>query len=296
MNNQLIIRNTKQSKTNQFQKNSLERVLNKALIIIFIMFLLFYYINNQCKDQLIANLQKTNLIHELDKTIFKMNEQTFEIQKQILTLTNQQKSLLEVKKVRHKNLLSLQKLFMRLFEKRNTKQRYKIFSETMSTILSANYFERIETISQTKFLSLCYKSSRDELNVNIFHKKCDGLKPTITVIYSKNDFIVSGFTHASWDGNELKQDPNAVLISPSKVYPVLKNKPAINASPNLFPTFGKDDIFVSTTSCYIRGNLNAYDDQRKHDLYYQYNNESKDYFEIQELEVFQMKQTINELI
>lgn len=76
--------------------------------------------------------------------------------------------------------------------------------------------------------------------------------------------ILGGLTHESWEGNRLKYDEKALLFSISllKALRVQDNMPVINASPELLPTFGVDNLHISENEAYVRIHLNSYGRKR----------------------------------
>ena len=89
--------------------------------------------------------------------------------------------------------------------------------------------DRIEHISSKKIkrLDLLYRASENKGSGKIFHEKCDGKMPTITIIHTKNDYIFGGYTEKSWSMKS--QDDNAFCFSINlkKIYPIMKGKIAI---------------------------------------------------------------------
>lgn len=54
---------------------------------------------------------------------------------------------------------------------------------------------------------LLYRASVDGFSAKNFHSKCDGHKPTLTLIRENcNNFIFGGFTSAAWSMNEGKRN------------------------------------------------------------------------------------------
>ena len=56
--------------------------------------------------------------------------------------------------------------------------------------------------SKTMKLSLLFRASRDGDTTSAFHKKVDGISPTLSLIQTKNNnYIFGGFTDHSWDSS-----------------------------------------------------------------------------------------------
>ncbi|XP_028391845.1 E3 ubiquitin-protein ligase TRIM33-like isoform X2 [Dendronephthya gigantea] len=70
-----------------------------------------------------------------------------------------------------------------------------------STILEGNikYAKQlVEWMEDTKFgWQLCYRASRDGWNANVFHRKCDDVAPTLTLVKCGTN-IFGGFSDQSW--------------------------------------------------------------------------------------------------
>ena len=58
----------------------------------------------------------------------------------------------------------------------------------------------IDIIPNCAKLKLIYRGSVSNFSAQEFHKKCDKIKPTITLVKSnKNDKIFGGFTDLDWE-------------------------------------------------------------------------------------------------
>jgi hypothetical protein len=55
---------------------------------------------------------------------------------------------------------------------------------------------------------LKYRASRDGFDSNDFHKKCDGIRNTLTVIKATSGNVFGGFTEKAWDSSgSIVNDP-----------------------------------------------------------------------------------------
>lgn len=297
---QLSIKNDIKTKkrllANQYSNNKSIKALNTALIIMIVILSIVYFSRIQVKDKTIEKLNKTIYLSALNDSICKLHNKVITFENELLSITDELQSTSVFKGILNKKLSSLKQLSQTLIEKKNTKQHYYTLSKSISTILTPDYFERIEQITNSKIISLCYRSSRDGLDPKVFHNKCDGLKPTVTLIQSQKNSVFGGFTHASWDGSEFKEDPKAFLFSPHKVFPIIEGKIAISAFPNLLPTFGEDDIVTTVARCYTRNQLKSYNSTWKSDNYFSSLYDAHDYFELKDLEVFHMKDKLESTI
>jgi hypothetical protein len=60
---------------------------------------------------------------------------------------------------------------------------------------------------------LLYRASVDGFSAKNFHSRCDGFKPTLTIIKeAANNYIFGGFTSAAWSMNEGKTFADKPLL------------------------------------------------------------------------------------
>ena len=140
---------------------------------------------------------------------------------------------------------------------------------------------------------LIYRASTNGDSVKNFHKKCDNINGTLTVIKTKDGLVFGGYCSVCWEsGDELiKEDLNSFVfsINLSKIYFVSKNNEASilcdkNKGPSFIGMFTINDNMLS-----MRSDINPWGTQR-------YSGESSLYeinggepsFIIEEIEVFQV--------
>lgn len=140
---------------------------------------------------------------------------------------------------------------------------------------------------------LIYRASSHGDTVKMFHKRCDNIKGTLTVIKTKEGLVFGGYCSTCWEsGDELiKEDLNSFVfsINLSKIYFVSKNnEPSIlcdrNKGPSFIGMFTVNDNMLNAKS-----DINPWGTQR-------YSGESSLYeinggepsFIIDEIEVFQV--------
>ena len=110
------------------------------------------------------------------------------------------------------------------------------------------------TFSSLK-LQLLYKGSQDGFGANIFHKKCNNVTPTISVIkseYGNKGKIFGGYTAATWEGNGVyKNDSTAFLFSftNKEKYPQKDDADVIYASPENLINFGRNNDLKLKSNC-----------------------------------------------
>ena len=98
---------------------------------------------------------------------------------------------------------------------------------------------------QIKKIKKLYQATIDGDDASIFHKKCDNIPNTLTVIKSKENRRFGGFTTQVWDySNSFKKDENAFLFSldKNKIYKIKPNCEgrAIWSGQNYGPIFGSN--------------------------------------------------------
>ena len=92
-----------------------------------------------------------------------------------------------------------------------------------------------------KGLKKLYQATIDGGECSIFHKKCDNIPNTLTVIKSAGYRRFGGFTTAEWDtSGKFKDDKNSFLFSldKKKIYSYKNNGKAIYCHKDFGPTFG----------------------------------------------------------
>ena len=104
--------------------------------------------------------------------------------------------------------------------------------------------------------TLLYRGSRDGIDANGFHSKCDGHSSTLTLVKAKRTgFIFGGYTDVSWDSSSgRKGDANAFVFSltnrdevPCKLR-TTRSAHSIYCSSQNGPTFGLYDIAIANNA------------------------------------------------
>jgi hypothetical protein len=66
----------------------------------------------------------------------------------------------------------------------------------------------------SQYFDLLYRGSLYGFKASDFHKKCDNIPKTLTIIKSTNGNIFGGYTEATWEQNErFKSDKSAFIFS-----------------------------------------------------------------------------------
>ena len=91
---------------------------------------------------------------------------------------------------------------------------------------------------------LIFSSEKEDDKASSFHKKCDNIAPTLTLIETKEGFRYGGFTTQSWESTEksiFKKDPNAFIFSldTEKMYEITDEEKSIQCSMFWGPYFGE---------------------------------------------------------
>ena len=113
------------------------------------------------------------------------------------------------------------------------------------------------------FLDLVYRGSRDGFGASDFHSHADGIRNTLVIIKTDNDYVLGGYTEEAWSSNitgVYVPDPYAFIFTftnPSNLrykmgikYPLR----AIYNSANKGPTFGRD-LQISDSSNTKQSNM-----------------------------------------
>ena len=140
---------------------------------------------------------------------------------------------------------------------------------------------------------LIYRASNNGDKVNIFHKKCDNINGTLTVIKTKEGLVFGGYCSTCWEsGDELiKEDLNSFVfsINLSKIYFVSKNNEASilcdkNKGPSFIGMFTINDNMFSKKSDINPWGTQSYSGESS---LYEINGGEPSFY-IDEIEVFQV--------
>ena len=116
-----------------------------------------------------------------------------------------------------------------------------------SNLFDINEFEMVKLEIEkkkgqsVKGLKKIYQATIDGGECSIFHKKCDNIPNTLTVIKSAGYRRFGGFTTAEWDtSGKFKDDKNSFLFSLDRlrIYSYKNNGKAIYCHKDFGPTFG----------------------------------------------------------
>jgi len=118
----------------------------------------------------------------------------------------------------------------------------------------------ITNIPSNQTLSLLYQASRDGFKASDFHSKVNGIRGTLTLIKTIDNFVFGGYTEADWGGSSYQYDSNAFILSLTNSFNktfklnIKQSYDAIHAYSSYGPTFGGGhDFYISDQS-----NINTY--------------------------------------
>ena len=264
---------------------------NKCCYISILIFLLCLCICLICISFHFKN-QKHNLLHNINE--FELNVNAFE--SHINSLRNEYMSL-NILNIESKELLKdiekqKDETMNKLTEIKKEHSRLtnsKLINE-LSEILTYDNIKLLETWTNKKILFPCYASAGSlAFSGKVFHGLCDIYNNTLTVIKTKENVIIGGYTTQTWEGEVSKEDPNAFVfnLNDKTYFKSLNGKPAISCSYVNLPVFGNDialtkELYYSTfPSSYSRYDQNGNEGKVYH--------ESKTLLDVVAIEVFVLR-------
>ena len=149
-------------------------------------------------------------------------------------------------------------------------------------------------INQNKKIttSLLYRKSENDDTYQTFHKLCDNKGITLTLIKSKEGFIVGGYTPLNWgeDYGWIKDtDTFLFSLSQGKVFRKLKNSESIYSCKDIGPLFN----YIGFAE-HGKRNMSQGEFKKRNDIYdNNYNeiipNEGNRFFDIEEVEIYKIE-------
>jgi len=124
-----------------------------------------------------------------------------------------------------------------------------------SVLLSPHFFRIIQGwLGGYRLWDLRYRGTRDGFTANDFHRCCDNIGPTVTIIKSSNGYLFGGYTPLSWTQTAGYQNNSGCFLftltnsfgsSPTHFYS--KNANSIYNNTSYGPTFGSGhDLHISS--------------------------------------------------
>jgi len=107
-------------------------------------------------------------------------------------------------------------------------------------------------------MKLLYRGTRDGMEANTFHNKCNNQGPTISLFKNDKGFIFGGFSSSDWTSSgSYKSAPDSFIFSLTNIHGTEPTKfPNSNTSYSIFdsnnfgPTFGNYDIKIYKNGSY----------------------------------------------
>jgi hypothetical protein len=100
-----------------------------------------------------------------------------------------------------------------------------------------------------KIGTLLWRATKDGFEASVFHKKCDNVKASLTIITSEFGKKFGGFTALPWEGSTCKVDISAFVFSlthKTKHVPFKNLDKSIRCYQSYCPTFGDGcDIYIA---------------------------------------------------
>nr|XP_022300998.1 interferon-induced protein 44-like [Crassostrea virginica] len=121
----------------------------------------------------------------------------------------------------------------------------------MPELIKKSYRDELVTwIGRPCHFRLLYKFSRDGCSAQVFHQKCDGQGPTLTILYNTNSTIYGGYLSQSWTSNgRFFVDDRAFVfrlqyngVSNPLKFPIKTTNNAGYGDGNSGPYFGNGDL------------------------------------------------------
>lgn len=181
---------------------------------------------------------------------------------------------------------------------------YQFIGVSQSKILKTEEIIKLEALCGCKIIGrrLLYRASEQGFESTAFHRKCDFVPNTLTLIQTQNGCVFGGFTSKVWEGNSVHKEDASAYIFSFKNKRNIREKMAINRAkcvdaiycdPDCGPCFGKSgEIHIANLS-----NQGEESFSKFNGTYWSLTSNAKDFladdtnFKVAEIEVY----AINEL-
>ena len=239
------------------------------------------------------NIKKDKIINELLNWKKQMERKLLENNNIIINEEIKIKEI-ENKKYNNKKLKYEEETIKKITINNDEKIESKIIEKKEDINFLIKRLKEIESFKNNNIiLDLIFRGTRDGNLVSDFHKKCDGIAKTITLIKTIKGIIFGGYIDNKWSnkGGWIKDDENCFLFSINNkiIYNSIKEQKKYNLGENLiFYEFGiKYNLFEkSWLNILKKDEANKYFSGFSTD--YEINGGERE-FQIAELEVFQIK-------
>lgn len=220
------------------------------------------------QDEILANREEFFKQNEKEiqyKVKFDQFSTLYDQQKTVDTFYEYQQTLMNMNKLVEENLkmnFELDFSFSDFKLQKDIIGKYNLKMRPFSKILTQEQFDGLSEIGEfvTKnLLKLVYRGSKDGFSSRDFHKKCDLIDNTITIVKTSDNDIFGGFTSKNWnpkgqDGN-YKYDDKAFLFKftnkiekPIKL-PIIDPHKAIICHESYGPIFGSGNDICIANNC-----------------------------------------------
>jgi len=159
------------------------------------------------------------------------------------------------------------------------------------------YIRKIYEWSGYNKMKLLYRGTRDGMEGNYFHNKCDNQGPTISLFKNDKGNIFGGYTFTDWtSNNSYKSAPESFIFTLTNIHGTEPTKfPNSNTSYSIYdystygPTFGGHDIYTNKEGSYADFPVYYQDSLGKGKSIFTGDlNNSNRYFNLKEIEVFKI--------
>ena len=141
-----------------------------------------------------------------------------------------------VNKIKYNSLLS---------KSESLHKEYNSLTKSESSFLTQSQIKQIEDWNKITFITQCYSSNYNDLDPKLFHKKCDKVGSTVTIVLTDYNEIVGGYTRVSWGSKESKADYLSTIfnLNMNSIFHLHPFVVGILPDPGRFPYFGHDLYF-----------------------------------------------------
>ena len=155
---------------------------------------------------------------------------------------------------------------------------------------------KINNCNKIKY-KLLFRGTQNGFEARDFHKRCDRIWPTFTIIKSSNGSVFGGYTEELWESeenDECKEDKNAFCFSvdKNKIYEIKNGEKAIKSSRDHGPIFyskGFSIINIQNNSKKNRCNTCSVSESNYQNMIDDYEiNKGESFFTVNEIEVYQV--------
>ena len=210
--------------------------------------------NNDLEDKI------KEIIDIHNKDINSLKKENEQLKNEIINLKNQNESLIEqinkiniiLNPLNKSSDIDISKLSV-IIEKKD----YNFIKEAIENTMK----------KKIKELKKIYQATIDGGKPSSFHKKCDGIYNTLTIIKSESNKKFGGFSKENWETLNWisKNGNNSFLFSldKQKIYPNINSEIGIWCNKISGPSFGYDEMLINGNSIKEKKLILLYSDKKK---------------------------------